>query len=184
MEENLSQERIDAILDWCGPRIRDRIHLEFDYTASILDVGSGWGKYRYLLSNYPNMDACEVWLPTILDNDLSSKYRSVFNKNICDFISESFYYDVVIMGDVLEHIPRSEAKELVSKLVNKCKQLYVVVPFEYKQGEEEGNPYQVHEQDDLTPDLMKIEYPDICLVDIEFREGKPFKGIYIKSGSV
>ena len=182
MDDTLTQEQIDAVFDWCGPRIRDLVKSEFGLNSSILDVGAGWGKYRYLLSEYPNMDACEIWLPTILDANLTSKYRQVFNNDICDLALESLHYDVIIMGDVLEHIPRPQAEEVVSRLSNMCSQLHVVVPFEYEQDEVEGNPYQVHEQSDLTPKLMNTLYPELKLVDVEVREGKPFKGLYIKRG--
>ena len=165
----------DALYDWAGIQIFNLVRNRFSpHTTEILDVGAGWGKYKILFPDYAKMDACEIWSPYIEDNELRSLYRKVFNEDICDLKFD--HYDVIIMGDVFEHIERPRAKALLEKIYYQCKEMYVVVPFEYEQGPEDGNPYEEHKQADLTPELMAKEYP---LLDLLCEDSG--KGIYIKA---
>lgn len=168
-----SQEtRNDAMYDWAGLTIQRAIINTFEPTATILDVGAGWGKYRFLLREYP-MDACEVWQQYIVDERLTTIYDNVFQFDICDFDFE--HYDVIIFGDVFEHIEREKAKQLLDRIWDKCKELYIAVPYLYKQHEVDGNPYEEHKQDDLTHELIMKEYPQLQLL-AKTNE----KGIYVK----
>lgn len=167
------QGKYAAQFDWAGIQIFNLVRQSFKpEETTILDVGAGWGKYRYLLPDY-TMDACEVWVPYVNADKLVELYRNVYVADICDL--EIGQYDVIIMGDVLEHIPREKAKQLITRLVTKCKQIYVVVPYLYPQGEVEGNPYEIHHQADLTEKLMEKEYPEL-----ELLANSPEKGIYVK----
>lgn len=172
--------RHDDIYDWCGPRVRDMVAAEFDQaTAQLLDVGPCWGKYRILLPGW-TMDACEAWEPYVQQENLVSLYRRVHVMDVCDFVGSPQWqrYDVVIMGDVLEHIEAAAAAALVERVLADCGELVVVVPYLYEQGPEHGNPHQCHLQDDLTPEIMGVRYPGLRLVDTEWRGGRPFKGLY------
>lgn len=162
-----------GLYDWAGIQIfnlvRERFHPDL---TQILDVGAGWGKYKLLLPDYAQMDACEIWVPYIHQNNLESLYREVFPIDICNLGFN--FYDVIIMGDVFEHIERQQAKDLLKTMRDKSTEVYIIVPYEYEQGEEDGNPYEEHKQADLTPELMKIEYPEL---DLLTDNGN--KGIYI-----
>lgn len=141
----------------------------------ILDVGAGWGKYKMLLAEY-EMDAVEIWEPYVLENDLWSMYNTVYVQDVCDLEPRVFDdYDVVIFGDVLEHIERDKARYLLLDLVGRVKEVYVAVPFQYPQGEVDGNTYEIHLQDDLTPELMTSAYPMLKL--LARRDGK---AVYVK----
>lgn len=173
-----------ATWDWCGPRIQRLVRAAFpSLSTQILDVGACWGKYRILLPEYPHMDACEIWLPYVLENDLLHRYRQVIQASICDYAQSAAWqpYDVVIMGDVLEHIAAGPAVEMLDKVLDTCKEVFVIVPYLYPQGEEHGNPFQAHVQDDLTPDVMAERYPRLALISTEMRDGQAFKGIYRRS---
>ena len=161
-----------ALYDWAGIQIFNLVRQEFhpDLTE-VLDVGAGWSKYRLLLPDYMKMDACEIWPK--YRRELKKTYRNVFIDDICNL--EITHYDVIIMGDVLEHIEGEKAKQLIEYLYPRCKQIFVVVPFQYHQDGDD-NPYEEHLQDDLTPELMKTEYP---LLDLIAENG--VKGLYIKS---
>lgn len=173
-----------ATWDWCGPKIQRLVRAGFpSLSTQILDVGACWGKYRRLLPEYPNMDACEVWLPYVLENDLLRMYRQVIQADICAYAESEAWqpYDVVIMGDVLEHITEDAAPEMLDRVLDTCKEVFVVVPYLYPQGEEHGNPFQVHAQDDLTPEVMAERYPRLALINTQMRDGQAFKGIYRRS---
>jgi glycosyltransferase involved in cell wall biosynthesis/tetratricopeptide (TPR) repeat protein len=94
-----------------------------------------------------------------------------------------FYYDVVILGDVLEHIEVNKAKKLIVDLYSIAKEIIVAVPFEYIQEEIEGNPYQVHLQPDLTRRKMFQRYPRLKEFFIQKENGQDRYGYYIKDNN-
>ena len=166
-------QRYAAMYDWAGIQIFNLVRQNYaPERTTILDVGAGWGKYHFLLPDY-TMDACEVWKPYIIQENLESLYREVFNTDICDLDVE--FYDVIIMGDVLEHIETGRAQDLIKRLYWRCDEMYVVVPYRYPQGEVHGNHFEIHHQDDLTPEIMGERYPELQLIADDEQ-----KGIYVK----
>lgn len=141
--------------------IRDYIKRRHGLNEKILDVGAGDGKWRDLLSEYV-MDGVEVFEPNIERYGLKDKYREVFNVDIKDF--QYKWYDVVIFGDVLEHLEVEEAQRVLRYAIEHSREVIVAVPYKYKQGIEYGNVYEIHKQDDLTPEIMGERYPEIKLL--------------------
>lgn len=175
------------VYDWAGLRVRELVTLEHPTSIRVLDVGAGQGKYRHILREYPCVDACEIWEPAIQENNLTKMYRHVHQGDVYDLMNvlKSMYsrrerdaYDVVIFGDVLEHLTRERALTTLQRAYAVCPDVIVVVPYLYPQEPHDDNEYQRHLQDDLTPELMCAEYPDLRLVALETRQGRPFKGIY------
>lgn len=178
--------RVAEIYDWAGLLVRDYVLTHHGPDTSILDVGAGQGKYRLLLTVYPRVDACEVWEPTVEREGLRQLYRDVFVRDVADLVASGSWgdvlaYDLVIMGDVLEHMSRDVARRVLERIAAIGADVVVVVPFMYPQDEEDGNVYQRHIQDDLTPELMATEYPSLRLLALETRSWRPFKGIYVGS---
>lgn len=177
--------RHDEVYDWAGLRVRNLVRARHGTTASVLDVGAGRGKYRLLLHDYTDVDACEIWSSTVIDENLRSLYRSVYICDVYDLVTTSnwndVWYDAVIMGDVLEHMTVERATTTLTRLGEQSTDVVVVVPYLYPQDEEDGNVYQRHIQDDLTPELMTVRYPTLQLLAIETRDQRPFKGIYLGS---
>lgn len=170
-------------LDWAGLHVRTIVENEFTPSESILDVGAGKGKYRLLLPEYSWVDAVEVWEPYITGFRLREMYRNVYERDIVEVAEEFRHaevkYDVVIMGDVLEHLSVHDAIKTLRhfRWVTNC--IIVVIPYSYEQGEEHGNPYQVHKQPDLTIENMHERYPNLKLDTIQTdAAGRPFKGLY------
>jgi len=126
----------------------------------ILDVGPGVGTYADLLvnENY-RIDAVEIFPPYIQKYGLIDKYDNVFIGDICTF--DITDYDFIILGDVLEHIPKDDAIKLYSSFIEQGKEMLVAVPFEMEQGEHEGNIYETHHQIDLTPQVIRERYPEL-----------------------
>ena len=93
---------------------------------------------------------------------LKEKYDNVFVSDILDF--EFNFYDVIIIGDVLEHLTVEQSKELIDKVYQKCRQLIIIVPYEYPQDEYDDNKYQIHKQEDLTDEIFRKRYPDFDLM--------------------
>ncbi|KAF5078552.1 hypothetical protein DSECCO2_138300 [anaerobic digester metagenome] len=135
--------------------------------AKILDVGFGSGVYGKLLRAfyYQNIDGVDVYDKNIHEMGLNKIYDNIFIENIMDFHFE--HYDLIIMGDVLEHIELESAKELLKGFIedDKCSVLIVSIPYEYEQGELYGNPHEKHLQDEVTAEYMKKHYPYLKLID-------------------
>lgn len=130
---------------------------------TILDVGAGEGTYYNLLSDhFKKMYAVEVFEPNIINYDLENKYKIVYNADISDF--KYGYYDIIIFGDIIEHLDINDAQNVLKYAFNRCKQMIVAVPYMYEQGIEEDNIYEIHKQPDLTPDNVLERYPMLKLL--------------------
>lgn len=135
----------------------------FPTTAKVLDVGAGCGTYyEYLKDYFDNIEAVEVFEPNIKNFNLEQKYKKVYNINILDFKYD--YYDIIIFGDILEHLETAEAQQVLDYAFDRCKELIVAVPYLYPQGIEEDNIYEIHKQDDLTNEIMLERYPKLKLL--------------------
>jgi len=154
--------------------ITDYLKEKFDKNASILDVGAGEGTYLPFLQDYfTNIEAIEIFKPNIDNFNLEERYNRVYNANIVGF--EYDYYDIIIFGDVIEHLEINDAQNVLKYALNRCKEMIVAVPYMSTQGIEEGNVYEIHKQDDLTDEIMKKRYPYLKNV---FKNEK--YGYYIK----
>lgn len=127
----------------------------------ILDVGAGDGKWRHLLPEY-EMDAVEIFPPNA--ERISHLYGKVYVTSITKLNYRP--YDLIIFGDVIEHLAVDDAQMVLRTAWKKCTDMIVAVPFLYPQGELYGNPWERHIQDDLTPELFAERYPGFeVLVD-------------------
>lgn len=164
------KERMDDI-------ISGYIQNNFDSNAKILDVGPYDGRWSdRLRKQFHHIDAVEAFEPYVDRFGLKEKYEKIFISDILEF--EFDYYDVIIMGDIVEHLTVEQSTALINRIKDKCRQLIIIVPYEYPQDEYDGNKYQIHKQEDLTDEIFKERYPDFDLmINDELR------GCYIKKGS-
>lgn len=142
-----------ASLDTGKAEVVAWIRENFSPSATILDVGACDGKWRDYLPEY-TMDAVEVWTPSA--EAIKDKYRTVINENIVGLKYKK--YDLIIFGDIIEHLSVEDAQSVLKYAKGKCKDLIVAVPFLYPQGELYGNPYERHIQDDLTDEIFNERY--------------------------
>lgn len=167
-----------SIYDFAGVEISKYIRERISSTERILDVGAGWGKYRFLLPEY-EMDAVEIYPPYVEQNKLHSYYRKVFINNIVDFeIKEQ--YGAIILGDVLEHIEAKQAYDLIVQLNDIAPCICVATPYEMEQEAVEGNQYEEHKQIDLNRDIMAKRYPSLRLLKENKDPNGYIKSVYVK----
>jgi SAM-dependent methyltransferase len=145
----------------------------FNFNDKILDVGPGKGTYSNYLNpvGYKNIDCIEIYEPYIETYDLKNKYKNVFIGNIMDFETSS--YNLIIFGDVLEHLNAEDANKILKKIIDnkKTKGIIISVPFMYEQGSYGGNVYETHHQPDLNKEVMEKRYPYLNCLKIEGRIG-------------
>lgn len=156
---------------YLGQDVKQYLCENFSKDSTILDIGCGHGFYFKLLNDYfLNFDAVEVWKPYIEEFELEKMYKNVFNTNILDFEFE--YYDIIILGDILEHLSRDDAKNLLNRLKDKCEEMIVVVPYNLPQDEVFGNKYEIHIQPDLNDKIMKEHFSMLELIKLGDKELK------------
>lgn len=129
-----------------------------------LDIGPGAGKwYEKTSKRFPQstIEACEVFPKYVEQYELEKKYKQVHISSVVDFEWEEGEYDVVIMGDVLEHLTIDDAKAVLEKIKEKKALGIIQVPWVSPQDEYEGNVYEIHIQPDLNPEVMSDRYPEL-----------------------
>ena len=155
--------------------VRDWIYKNFDEKSFILDVGAGNGMYKdFLGDKYVNVDAVEIYYPNIIDYKLLEKYRSVANRDIVGY--EYKFYDLIIFGDVIEHLTVEDAQRVINYAYYRCKNMIVAVPYKYHQEANE-NKWEEHKQDDLTHEIFMWRYPGF---EPLFKD--ELYGYYVKKG--
>ena len=128
--------------DW----VKARVEAHRGEIAEVLDVGAGSGTYAKLLRNSVLPDshftAIEVWEPYVARFRLGDLYDRVLVGNGLELRSE-VTYDLAVFGDVLEHVTKADAIELVERFKWRYAVLSLPVT-EYPQGEYMGNPHEAH----------------------------------------
>lgn len=146
-----------ASLDIGKPEVCKWIRENFPPTSRILDVGACDGKWKQLLDEYENMDAVEAWEPNCIA--IGPMYRHVYHKDIAEL--EYGEYDLVIFGDVIEHLDVPAAQEVLRYAADRCRDMIVAVPYQYPQDAIYGNPWEIHKQPDLTAEIFSERYPGL-----------------------
>jgi hypothetical protein len=133
------------------------------YPDSFLDVGPGEGAYGKLVKEHSPLTvrhAVEIWAPYVETYRLENIYHRVY---ICDArIFFNYKYDLVILGDVLEHMSQADALALWDVIRHNAKAAIISMPIiHYPQGEEEGNPYEAHIEEDWSHDEILSSFVGI-----------------------
>ena len=148
-----------------------------DYSKpTALDIGPGEGIYFKLLSDKFIMDAIEAYYNNILEHKLENKYRYVINEDAL-FVNIE-HYELIILGDVLEHFTVRQAKSLLERIQDKCDEMLIAIPYKFPQKAIYNNPYEEHKQEDLTHEIFMERYPGFVRI---FGNNK--YGYYIKNKS-
>lgn len=107
-------------LDWYGP------YLTKNKDARILDFGCGMGHFLYFLKkmSYSNFIGIDISPQQV---DFVRKYitNNVILADGFDFLKESLrkgdYFDIIVLNDVIEHIPKVKIPELLKLMFNVLK---------------------------------------------------------------
>lgn len=120
--------------------------------ATVFDIGIGSGKYGELLQTIcPSsiITGCEIDSDYLIEyKQRHSFYKKIINKSILDIIDvEEFDVDLVIMGDVLEHLKHSQVIDVLDYFQYRSKYMLCVYPSHLKQGIWNGHISERHMSD-------------------------------------
>jgi hypothetical protein len=117
--------------------------------ATVLDVGPGQGTYSDLLRGCTpgaSWSCVEIFAPYVQIFDLHSKYDTVYVADIRRFAWPATF-DLVILGDVLEHMVLQDALEVWTAVRAHARDVVLSIPIvEYPQGAQGGNDHEAHLQ--------------------------------------
>lgn len=134
---------------------------------------ASWGEVTELLENPILINAVEIFEPYVEQFQLTKKYNEVVVNDISDLstIEGLGHYDLVILGDVLEHLEKSKAIRVWTTLKSISKFLWLCIPVEsvhncawfqgYRQKEEEYsvNIHEKHLSDWTFEEVVKLLGP-------------------------
>jgi len=118
-----------------------------------LDIGCGVGTYAKL---FPGLEwtGVEIWEPYIEKYDLKSLYPTLHSVDAREWIPTQ-RYDVAFLGDVLEHMPVTDARYVLERVRECAETVIVSIPMGYyPQDAYEGNPHEEHITHNWTPSLF------------------------------
>lgn len=111
-----------------------------------LDIGCGGGHYGKILKSLSSLlivDGVEIFPEYIEKYNL----RYVYDFIVVGDIREPGYpidsYDVIIMGDVLEHMTKNDAVTVIERLKTKCRFIWCALPMKFDRPWSTG--YAQHE---------------------------------------
>jgi len=134
------QEGKDLVKEFC---------IESD-VRTVLDIGPGEGTYYYALQDTPVeiLQGVEVWGPYIDDFNLKEKYNNIYISNVyyLDWDKLDYHtWDMVILGDIIEHLPRNQGEDVIRRAVDHSRYVVVSLPiYGYAQNVTMGNTYETH----------------------------------------
>jgi SAM-dependent methyltransferase len=128
--------------------------------TSILDVGAGAGKNGRLIREMGYKGTLECLEPTkeyIQNYNLKNLYDVVHEANIDTFMDTQFkfQYDLVIFGDVLEHLFHSRVIDVLDYFLYKSKWIIIIWPTNMPQDDWGNNPYEIHKSNFKIADLAQ-----------------------------
>jgi hypothetical protein len=122
----------------------------------VLDIGPGYGKWGFLVREALDFMDGRVerssWEVRIDGLDafpyesplLSWAYDTVTTKPALEVVDQLDGYDLVILGDVIEHFSKDDGMRLLRSLLGANRNVLVATPLDFFQQEIAGNPYEQH----------------------------------------
>jgi hypothetical protein len=132
---------------------------------TVLDIGAGAGKWACLVRAalpHARLIAVEVE-PSYVDRfDLGSRYDEVRIMPAIDLLEDiEAEYDLVILGDVIEHHRKSAGLDLLHFLIYRTRYLLIQYPERYRQNALDGARSEAHLSVWREADFQGLDAPGI-----------------------
>jgi len=100
---------------------------------TVLDVGTGVGTYGKIIKRIDSncyIEGVEVYTPYIEMYQLNMIYAKIHNIEIKKLVADN-YYDLIIFGDVLEHMTKEDAIGIINWFKKFAKFIFISIPIRY-----------------------------------------------------
>lgn len=128
-----------------------------------LDIGAGAGKYGSMVKEIdPSIKtiAVEIEEDYVEKFNLHSIYHEIWNIPIINLIRPEYFdsrFDIVMAGDILEHLKKSEGVDLLNFLTYRSRWIIVEFPHRYLQNAVDGYNSEAHISVWTDDDLLSFE---------------------------
>lgn len=175
--------------------------------TTILDIGKGFGKYSFLTHEYLGIDNTKKLNPKLTMKEqstikidaveideqlmlphLNQFYSDLFQGNILEFYEQMKRYDLILMIDVIEHLDKTAALNMLKYFSKNKTTLIVATPYEFfnqhlyeSEHEEHVSHWTINDFKDLFyVDLQKTADGVIYLLTSEKKDLVGFGNSFIK----
>jgi len=117
---------------------------------SVLDIGVGYGKWGFLLREQLDWNPAgrlkkEDWEARIVGVEVFA-YESPLHDwaDVLEIVDSLEGYDLIVMSDVIEHIEKQQALDLLRRLLRNNRNILISTPFAFFTQEVEENEHEDH----------------------------------------
>ncbi len=133
----------------------------------VLDVGVGFGKWGFLVREALDFVDGRLerqnWQVTIDGIDahrydsplLDWVYDDVRVADVLDVVDDLVGYDVVLIGDMIEHVEKEQGIALLDTLLRQNRNVVLSTPYHFFEQEVPGNPFERHRSHWTIGDFSK-----------------------------
>jgi hypothetical protein len=144
--------------------IRERVGLlAATGPLAVVDVGPGVGTYAKLLAgpDVGRIVGIEAWEPYVRTYRLHDYYDEIILGDVREVPVPAT--DVVILGDVAEHMTAGQAQEVWRRCAEAARRaVYLSIPIvHYPQHPIEDNPYELHVEEDWSHEKVLARFGGI-----------------------
>jgi cyclopropane fatty-acyl-phospholipid synthase-like methyltransferase len=136
----------------------------------MLDIGCGSGTYAKMFPD-ARWTGVEVWEPYIDEFNLNDLYEEIILADARSVrLATLGRFDVAMLGDVLEHMEKQDAQDLLERVKAIADTVIVSIPIgHYPQDAYNGNPHERHITDNWTHEdfLRTFGYPTCSSIENE-----------------
>ncbi len=138
-----------------------------------LDLGAGAGKYGSIVRKIDhsiNIIAIEIEKDYLERFNLHSIYDEIWNVPIINLMLPEYYnihFDVVMAGDVLEHLKKSEGIDILNFLIYRSRWIIVEFPHRYLQNAVDGYTSEAHISVWTEDDFSAFEKTQMYMKDTQ-----------------
>lgn len=126
---------------------------------TVVDIGAGAGIYAELFrpEHRAHWTAIDIFAPNEKRFNLNDKYDKVIISDVRYIDPQYLQADLIIAGDVIEHLHYEDVEPVITKLLANTKHLLISLPIiHYEQGEFEGNTYETHHYHWKYDELLEL----------------------------
>jgi len=138
---------------------------------SVLDIGVGYGKWGFLSREYTDINAHNydpsTWqvridgveaFPEYATPTYSYIYNNIYYGDVREVLPNLPDYDLVIIGDVIEHFPKEDGQRLLAELRKKARYILLSSPTVFFTQELFDNDYETHHSLWTVDDFKGFEF--------------------------